>query len=144
MGLNFLGLSYLLVYVGAISILFLFILMLINIRISELTTDTRNSLPLGVIVFILFYTLLSGIIPVNIQQIYLIDYFKQFINWFDDSNQLTHSTSNGWDLNLVEYFHINVLGDIIYTNYAIWLILASIILLLAMIGSIVITIKDPN
>jgi len=36
LGLNFIGLSYLLVYVGAVSILFLFILMLINVRLSEL------------------------------------------------------------------------------------------------------------
>ena len=36
LGINFIGLSYLLVYVGAVSILFLFILMLINVRISEL------------------------------------------------------------------------------------------------------------
>ena len=35
-GLNFIGLSYLLVYVGAVSILFLFILMLINVRITQI------------------------------------------------------------------------------------------------------------
>ena len=35
-GVNFIGISYVLVYVGAVSILFVFILMLINIRISEL------------------------------------------------------------------------------------------------------------
>ena len=46
LGLNFIGLSYLLVYVGAVSILFLFILMLINVRISELSNETSNSLPL--------------------------------------------------------------------------------------------------
>src|SRR6195952_5424316 len=46
LGLNFIGLSYLLVYVGAVSILCLFILMLINVRISELLSDTSNSLPL--------------------------------------------------------------------------------------------------
>ena len=34
LGLNFIGISYLLVYVGAVSILFLFILMLINVRVS--------------------------------------------------------------------------------------------------------------
>src|ERR1700728_5442841 len=36
LGLSFIGISYLLVYVGAVSILFIFILMLINIRVSEL------------------------------------------------------------------------------------------------------------
>ena len=38
LGLYFIGISYLLVYIGAIAILFLFILMLINVRVSELLT----------------------------------------------------------------------------------------------------------
>lgn len=50
LGLNFIGLSYLLVYVGAVSILFLFILMLINIRISELATENNNSVSLALII----------------------------------------------------------------------------------------------
>src|SRR5687767_8822767 len=48
-GLNFIGLSYLLVYIGAVSILFLFILMLIDIRISELSIDSLNSIPLAIL-----------------------------------------------------------------------------------------------
>lgn len=62
-GLNFIGLSYLLVYVGAVSILFLFILMLINVRISELTTNTSNSLPLVIIISFLFFSCLYNLIP---------------------------------------------------------------------------------
>src|ERR1700723_3277542 len=83
LGLNFIGLSYLLVYIGAVSILFLFILMLINIRISELLIDTSNSIPLAIILGISF-------------------------------------------------------------NYSVRLILTSIILLLAMVGAIIITIKQKN
>ena len=40
LGMNFIGITYLLVYIGAVSILFLFILMLINIRISEIQNET--------------------------------------------------------------------------------------------------------
>jgi hypothetical protein len=50
LGINFIGLSYLLVYVGAVSILFLFILMLINVRVSELSTDNSNSIPLAIMI----------------------------------------------------------------------------------------------
>src|SRR5881275_1341541 len=53
-GLNFIGLSYLLVYIGAVSILFLFILMLINVRISELLSNTSNSIPLAILITISF------------------------------------------------------------------------------------------
>src|SRR3954467_2246780 len=63
LGINFIGLSYLLVYVGAVSILFLFILMLINVRISELTTDNSNSIPLALMIGILFNIILYKLLP---------------------------------------------------------------------------------
>jgi NADH-ubiquinone oxidoreductase chain 6 len=66
LGINFIGLSYLLVYVGAVSILFLFILMLINVRISELITDTNNSIPLAIIIGILFNVTLYQLLPSNV------------------------------------------------------------------------------
>ena len=63
LGLNFIGLSYLLVYIGAVSILFLFILMLINVRISELLTDTSNSIPLAIILGISFNYSVNSVLP---------------------------------------------------------------------------------
>jgi len=65
-GLNFIGISYLLVYVGAVSILFLFILMLINIRVSELLSSTSNTIPLAIIIAISFYTPMYEILPYSI------------------------------------------------------------------------------
>jgi|SRR5690554_166615 len=59
-GMHFIGLSYILVYVGAISILFLFIIMLMNIRIAELQSHTGNSLPLGLIFSIIIYYALGN------------------------------------------------------------------------------------
>jgi NADH-ubiquinone oxidoreductase chain 6 len=72
-GINFIGLSYLLVYVGAVSILFLFILMLINVRISELTSYTNNSLPLGVLIVITLNISICNILPNNILSNNFID-----------------------------------------------------------------------
>jgi NADH-ubiquinone oxidoreductase chain 6 len=66
LGLNFIGLSYLLVYVGAVSILFLFILMLINVRISELLSNTSNSIPLAIIITILFNYSVYQVLPYSI------------------------------------------------------------------------------
>lgn len=63
LGLNFIGLSYLLVYVGAVSILFLFILMLINVRISELLSNTSNSIPLAIFISISFSYPVYEILP---------------------------------------------------------------------------------
>src|SRR3981189_3552486 len=65
-GFSYIGLSYILVYVGAVSILFLFILMLINIRISELLSETNNDIPLAILTVMLFYFIIGQILPVNL------------------------------------------------------------------------------
>jgi NADH-ubiquinone oxidoreductase chain 6 len=62
-GLTFIGLAYLLVYIGAVSILFLFILMLINVRISDLSTDNANSIPLAIILGSFFDYFINSILP---------------------------------------------------------------------------------
>jgi len=64
-GFIFIGLSYILVYVGAVSILFLFILMLINIRISELLNENNNDIPLAIILIMLLFYEITEIIPSN-------------------------------------------------------------------------------
>jgi NADH-ubiquinone oxidoreductase chain 6 len=62
-GLTFIGLAYLLVYIGAVSILFLFILMLINVRISELLTDNVNSIPLAILLGSLVDFCINNVLP---------------------------------------------------------------------------------
>jgi len=65
-GISFIGLSYLLVYVGAVSILFLFILMLINVRVSELLSDSSNSIPLAIITGLSFNYPVYHILPYSL------------------------------------------------------------------------------
>ena len=154
LGLNFIGLSYLLVYVGAVSILFLFILMLINVRISELLSDTTNSTPLAITVAISFIYAIYHIVPYSMDTFNINNYVKKFIDYMFDSNiefmviqaqdKITFVTSKVWDGALAETTHITTIGNIIYTSYSMWIILTSIILLLAMVGAIVITIKQKH
>jgi NADH:ubiquinone oxidoreductase subunit 6 (subunit J) len=49
--------------VGAVSILFLFILMLINIRVSELISDTNNNIPLALVTILTFVVLFTTVMP---------------------------------------------------------------------------------
>jgi len=200
LGLNFIGISYLLVYVGAVSILFLFILMLINVRISELLSNTRNGIALAIFILIAFYYTLYPILPYSIISLnsvisfnsntekldntwnsnfnntenvnytwnslisnteYVNHISNSIINKLSDSfllrtdlfklngseaynGEISFATSKVWDSNLAETSHITSIGNIMYTSYSIWLILTSIILLLAMVGAIVITIKPKN
>lgn len=128
-GLKFIGISYLLVYVGAVSILFLFILMLINIRVSELISDTSNSIPLSIISIISFYVPLIKQLPGN-QNVYI------------NNDSVNHVSSNSWDGTISDVSDITSIGNIMYTSHSMWLIITSIILLLSMVGSIIITIKQ--
>ncbi len=157
LGINFIGLSYLLVYVGAVSILFLFILMLINVRISELLSDTSNSIPLALLIVVFFNYFVHEILPLDFSTFNLSDTsgyitFDEFIKYINglfnlsisDSNERMFVTSKFWDGSLAETTHITSIGNIMYTSYSIWLIITSIILLLAMVGAIVITIKQKD
>jgi len=159
-GLSFIGISYLLVYVGAISILFIFILMLINIRISELLSDTNNYLPLAMLSVIPFVYILGQSISFNYIQFGFINYFynsfseklynikqvqnQYFYNILDYKQQIIYASGNNWDTVLTDVTNITSIGNIMYSAYSIWLLMVSIILLLAMIGSIVITINPDN
>ena len=166
LGLNFIGLSYLLVYVGAVSILFLFILMLINVRISELLSNTSNSIPLAIIITISFNYPVYQVLPYSIAAFnsYTVDLnntfndiwynnYSDYLNKFFKLNVTEGELNNGeisfvsskiWDGSLSETNHITSIGNIMYTSYSIWLIITSIILLLAMVGAIVITIKQKD
>lgn len=140
-GMKFIGLSYLLVYVGAVSILFLFILMLINIRVSELISDTSNNIPLAILTILAFFIPFSNLLPdnrTNMENFQIKDLFESFTS----TGQTSYVSSNNWDGTIVDTNDIISIGNIMYTSYSIWLIITSIILLLAMVGSIVITIKQ--
>ena len=158
LGINFIGLSYLLVYVGAVSILFLFILMLINVRVSELTTDNNNSVPLGIMTGIFFTLTWYKLLPSNLNptiKYNAIDFnieFKEYLTYdniayllndlfFSLYKNLFFVSSQIWDGALAESSHITSIGAILYTVYPVWLILTSLVLLLAMVGAIVITIN---
>lgn len=162
MGLYFIGLSYLLVYVGAISILFLFILMLINVRISELLTEGRNGLFLAGISILAFNLSTDESLPYSVYVsdiiygyiVFVIDLFKSFILWlaeFSFSNltfeynptlfEIGNVSGKSWDTLLVENSHITSIGNILYTNLFIYLFIIGLILLLSMVGTIIITIK---
>jgi NADH-ubiquinone oxidoreductase chain 6 len=139
-GLNFLGLSYLLVYIGAVSILFLFILMLIDVRVSELHNETNNSLYLSIIIGLIFFINIGNVIPFTINTGSKI--FDTFYNLIDyDYKNISYVISKSWDGSIGETFDIINIGNVLYSNLSIWLIISSFILLLAMVGAIIINIK---
>lgn len=139
-GLTFIGLSYLLVYIGAVSILFLFILMLINIRISELVSRNNNYIPLAILSMITLVYILGQKIITNVVQFNILNSFTSSLFEKSFKESINYSNSLSWDTNLIDITHSSAIGNIMYSSYSLWLIIISLILLLAMVGSIVISI----
>ena len=131
-GLQFIGFSYLIVYIGAISILFIFILMLINIRVSELLTDTNNSMPLAVLVVLFFSLSFNNVIPL------------EYIKSLSVENLVMSITTTVWESTLTSISHINIIGNILYSQFFIIIIILAYVLLLAMVGSILMTVSSSS
>jgi NADH-ubiquinone oxidoreductase chain 6 len=131
-GINFIGISYILVYVGAVSILFVFILMLINIRISELLNETNNTLPLGIVTVLSFDYIIGQVLPFNqvessfinhvysscFEFFYSIQQSEEF-NIVEKKQSLALASSSNWDTVLVDISDITSIGNIMYTSYSV-------------------------
>ena len=66
LGVGFIGISYLIVYVGAITVLFLFVIIMLNLSVAEINptgSEYTQNLPLGAIVGSLFTVIIISIIP---------------------------------------------------------------------------------
>jgi len=106
--------------------------MLIDIRLSELQTNTNNSILLSILIGVLYYNIFTK--NLNIYNLMSSNYITNY-------NHIEYSIHNIWDGSLITNYDIISIGNILYTNLSIWLIISLLILLLAMIGSIKINIK---
>jgi NADH-ubiquinone oxidoreductase chain 6 len=149
LGINFIGLTYLIIYVGAIAILFLFVVIMLNIKLVELNEINENkTVPLAIILGGLFLIIIYQILyKINISNnlfIYLFDQINFFfINKKEISNLLeTFNNFNYfWDNSFNYFDQISSIGLTLYTTYSLWFIIGSCILLLAIIGPIILCLK---
>ena len=124
-GAEFLGIIMLIVYVGAVAVLFLFVVMMLNVAqqknqwfISE--QDSRH-IPIGF--------LISAIIFVEL--IIVIGGWKYKPNLIENTNLISNKISN-----------THSLGQVLYTDYIHIFQISGMILLIAMIGAIVLTFRQ--
>lgn len=154
-GVNFIGLAYIIIYVGAIAVLFLFVIMMLNINLSEiLETDNQytKNLPLAIAIGFLFIYNFSNILSfqffsdLNIQENSYLLFLKSNDLWENlnfNSNILSNLSLHS-DLQLIDITQIKILGYILYTYSSILLIALGIILLLSMFATIIISKNDSN
>jgi len=154
-GINFIGISYIVIYVGAIAVLFLFVIMMINIKLTDILDTGYNytkNLPLAILIVTLFIFLIFQTLPFSFNNIPLPFNFvwlggeyslisNQVFNFSDLTTLINRSQS---DMLLTQFEQIQVLGHNLYTYGAILLIELSIILLLAMLATIIISKNNKN
>jgi NADH-ubiquinone oxidoreductase chain 6 len=155
-GINFIGISYIVIYVGAIAVLFLFVIMMINIKLTDILetgTQYTKNLPLAIAIVSLFIFIIFTIIPFNFNNIpalsILLDKITYLNSILSSSNavsiNLINSIVNNYfvtslsDVIITDFQQIEVLGHGLYTYGAVLLITLSVILLLAMYATIVIS-----
>jgi NADH-ubiquinone oxidoreductase chain 6 len=155
LGINFIALAYIMVYIGAIAILFLFVIMMLNIRLVELTETGSNynkNIPLAIIIAsALSYEILSNSLTNGLDRVYLISALFDKLNFSIlsiDNGQIENYINIGFNTiynNIfVNYDQIQAVGNIMYSSYSLYLILCSFVLLLAMLGPIIITLDKKS
>ena len=155
LGIGFIGISYIIVYVGAIAVLFLFVVMMLNIRLSDLIeagSQYTKNVPLAIAIGLLFVYEIFTIIPFRINDVSLISSLFNFITNLNglflnsdvSSVNVVYNTINPIlaDSTFTNFTQIQALGQSLYTFGAFWLIITSVILLLAMVAPIFITHKS--
>lgn len=149
LGVGFVGISYLIVYVGAIAILFLFVVMMLNVSISEIVSVGREytkNLPLGFVVGTVFFFEILSVIPAEGGlPLGLFTYLNGLLLGVNTAitNSDVHMAFTGAnaDTGFSPYLQIEAVGQGLYTYGTLWLLLASIILLLAMVGPIALCLR---
>ena len=135
LGLDFFAMIFLVVYVGAIAVLFLFVVMMLNIKLAEINEKKLRYLPIGGLLGILF--LFEMFLIVDNDLIPLLSNNQVIYN--QPITQIYNLHFTDWSTILETVTNINAVGQLIYTYYFYFFLIASLILLVAMIGAIVLT-----
>jgi len=126
-GINFVGISYIIVYVGAIAVLFLFVIMMINIKLTDILetgSQYTKNLPLAIAIGSLFIFLIFSIIPFNFNNVPAISIFLDKITYlntifYGSGNAELANWSNVVSLDLINSIvtNSNLATDPIFTSH---------------------------
>jgi len=170
-GLEFLALIFMIVYVGAIAVLFLFVIMMLNIRVLELSDDFFKYFPLLALVSLSFFFTISRnyshfnfwdneFLNCEVYDIaqpfyFVFDSFKklpeyesmfyfqelEYQRWFQTKN-INLDLIKNWAQAFYQLKELTIFSQLLYVNYVALFWLAGLILLVAMLGAIVLTIHS--
>jgi NADH-quinone oxidoreductase subunit J len=124
-GAEFLGMIMLIVYVGAVAVLFLFVVMMLNVAQQKnqwfASEESSKHIPVGLIISIIIF----------FELIIVVGGWKYKPDLFDLNNSIINFTMS----------NTHSLGQVLYTDYIYVFQISGMILLVAMIGAIVLTFR---
>jgi NADH-quinone oxidoreductase subunit J len=123
---EFLSIIFIMVYVGAILVLFLFVIMMLNVKLIELKTTYISYLPLGLVIFCIFF--FEFIYYLRLSNYMVIA--EYYVVWLSYS-----------DYNLT---NIHIIGFYLYTYYFLLFLFCGLLLFIATIGAILLTYINFN
>jgi NADH-quinone oxidoreductase subunit J len=127
LGAEFLAMILVIVYVGAVAVLFLFVVMMLDVDFVELRQGFLNYLPIGGMVGVVLLAELMIVLG----------------GWVFSPDAAAHVVAAPFPSSDVS--NTAALGAILYTRYAFFFEIAGLVLLVAMIGAIVLTLRHkPN
>jgi len=130
LGVAYLGLAYLIIYVGAIAILFLFVIMMLNLRLVELIDtgqEYTQNLPLGAIIGSLFFFELLSILPTSLFDkgffnlpVGIFNFINSMVLGLDTTSASTSNVHVAFnpvvaDNNFTSFLQIESIGQGLYT-----------------------------
>ena len=121
---EFLAMILIIVYVGAVAVLFLFVVMMLDFKASLEKSNILQYMPIGIFVGIVF---ISELIIVLINTKLELKNIQILTNPLSNFENLTNTEA---------------IGSVLYTDYILYFQVSGIILLVAMVGSIVLTLRD--
>ena len=129
---EFISIMLIIIYVGAITVLFLFVIMMLDINISNNLKSNYGYLPIIILISLIFlsetFIMFSKIFTT---------YFHNIQNYLISLDKLPNYSQFIYQLDNIT--NIETLGQVLYTYYTIFFLIAGLILLIALIGAVMLT-----
>jgi NADH-quinone oxidoreductase subunit J len=135
---EFLPIAFLVIYVGAVAVLFLFVLMMLNIKLAELTQSYFSVIPIGIAFGIIFVYQLLFLLRFEFEIIENLDY--KSITFLLDFATISKLKNEFFTLQN-SFSNIKTLAFAFFSNFLFHFLVAGMVLLLAMIAAIVLTLQ---
>lgn len=122
---EFIAIIFVIIYIGAIAVLFLFVIMLLDVKIIELQSNSISYVPISLLFLILFFFEILYFYKSSLFFTLPLDSKMAYVNWLD--------------FYVMKNTNVHILGFFLYTNYFLVFIFCGFLLFIATLGSILLT-----